>query len=68
MIIHVNGQPREVTPPVRLREVLDLPDGAATPRGIAVAVNGQVIPKSQHADIELTEGAKVEIVTAVQGG
>jgi sulfur carrier protein len=68
MIIHVNGQAREVTPPVRLREVLDLPDGAATPRGIAVAVNGQVIPKSQHADTELTEGAKVEIVTAVQGG
>jgi sulfur carrier protein len=68
MIIHVNGQPREVTPPVRLREVLDLPDGAATPRGIAVAVNGQVIPRSQHANTELTEGARVEIVTAVQGG
>jgi sulfur carrier protein len=68
MIIHVNGQPREVTPPVLLREVLDLPDGAATPRGIAVAVNGQVIPRSQHANTELTEGARVEIVTAVQGG
>ena len=38
-----------MTPPVRLREVLDLPDGATTPRGIAVAVNGQVIPRSQHA-------------------
>ena len=68
MIIHVNGQSREVTPPVLLREVLDLPDGAATPRGIAVAVNGQVIPRSQHANTELTEGARVEIVTAVQGG
>ena len=68
MIIHVNGQAREVTPPVRLREVLDLPDGATAPRGIAVAVNGQVIPRSQHANTELTEGARVEIVTAVQGG
>jgi sulfur carrier protein len=68
MIIHVNGQSRELTPPVWLREVLDLPDGAATPRGIAVAVNGQVIPRSQHANTELTEGARVEIVTAVQGG
>jgi len=27
-----------------------------------------VIPRSQHAVIELGEGAKVEIVTAVQGG
>ena len=68
MIIKVNGQPREVAPPVRLRDVLDLPEGATTPRGMAVAVDGEVIPRSQHATIELTEGARVEIVTAVQGG
>jgi sulfur carrier protein len=68
MIIHVNGQPRDVVPPVRLCDVLDLPDGVTTPRGIAVAVDGQVIPRSQHAIIELAEGANVEIVTAVQGG
>jgi sulfur carrier protein len=68
MIIHVNGEPREVVRPARLRDVLDLPEGATTPRGVAVAVNGEVIPRSQHAIIELGEGAKVEIVTAVQGG
>jgi sulfur carrier protein len=68
MIIHVNGQPREVIPPVRLSDVLDLPEGAPTPRGVAVAVNGEVIPKSQYAGTELTEGARVEIVKAVQGG
>jgi sulfur carrier protein len=68
MIIHVNGRPREVVPPVRLSEVLELPDGATARRGIAVAVNGEVVPRSQHAEIELSEGAKVEIVTAVQGG
>jgi sulfur carrier protein len=68
MIIHVNGQPREVAPPVHLSEVLDLPEGATARRGIAVAVNGEVVPRSQHAEIELSEGAKVEIVTAVQGG
>jgi sulfur carrier protein len=68
MIIKVNGQPREVAPPVRLSDVLDLPEGATTPRGMAVAVDGEVIPRSKHATIELTEGARVEIVTAVQGG
>ena len=68
MIIHVNGRPREVVPPVRLSEVLELPDGATARRGIAVAVNGEVVPRIQHAEIELSEGAKVEIVTAVQGG
>jgi sulfur carrier protein len=68
MIIQVNGQPREVAPPVWLRDVLDLSGGATIPRGMAVAVNGEVIPRSQHATIELMEGARVEIVTAVQGG
>jgi len=68
MIIHVNGRPRDVVAPVRLLDVLDLPAGATTPRGTAVAVDGQVIPRSQHANTELREGARVEIVTAVQGG
>jgi sulfur carrier protein len=68
MIIHVNGQAREIAPPARLSDVLDLPDGASTRRGVAVAVNGQVIPRSQHGTTELTDGARVEIVTAVQGG
>jgi thiamine biosynthesis protein ThiS len=31
-------------------------------------VDGQVIPRSQHAETELKDGARVEIVTAVQGG
>jgi sulfur carrier protein len=35
---------------------------------MAVAVDGEVIPRSQHATVELVEGARVEIVTAVQGG
>jgi sulfur carrier protein len=68
MIIRVNGRQREVDPPVRLSEVLDLADGAVAPRGMAVAVNGEVVPRGQYATVELTEGATVEIVTAVQGG
>ena len=68
MIIRVNGQLRDVDPPMRLSEVLDLAEGAVAARGIAVAVNGEVVPRSRYATIELTEGATVEIVTAVQGG
>ena len=66
MIIIVNGESRELPPPVRLLDVLDLPDGA--PRGIAVAVNGEVVPRARHASTELAPGSRVEIVTAVQGG
>ncbi|KMO76668.1 sulfur carrier protein ThiS [Mycolicibacterium chlorophenolicum] len=36
-------------------------------RGIAVAVDWAVIPRSQW-DTELADGAKVDVVAAVQGG
>ncbi|KRE27704.1 thiamine biosynthesis protein ThiS [Mycobacterium sp. Soil538] len=36
-------------------------------KGIAVAVDWAVIPRSEW-DIELTDGAKVDVVAAVQGG
>ena len=36
-------------------------------KGIAVAVDWAVVPRSQW-DTALTDGAKVEVVTAVQGG
>ncbi|PRC47980.1 thiamine biosynthesis protein ThiS [Mycobacterium sp. ITM-2017-0098] len=36
-------------------------------KGIAVAVDWAVIPRSQW-DTALTDGAMVEVVTAVQGG
>jgi sulfur carrier protein len=36
-------------------------------RGIAVAVNWTVLPRSQWNSV-VPEGARVEVVTAVQGG
>jgi len=37
-------------------------------RGVAVAVNGEVVPRSAWADTGLTEGDQVEVLTAAQGG
>ncbi len=68
MIIHVNGETRELTPPVRLVDVLPRAEGGVAPRGVAIAVDGEVVPRSRQADTVLSEGARVEIVTAVQGG
>ncbi|GAC1395269.1 MAG: sulfur carrier protein ThiS [Mycobacterium sp.] len=36
-------------------------------KGIAVAVDWSVLPRSEWATV-LTDGARVEVVTAVQGG
>ncbi|GAA3709125.1 sulfur carrier protein ThiS [Microlunatus aurantiacus] len=67
MLIFVNGERREVSAGTRLHEVVG--DGDETPRrGVAVAVDGTVVPRARVAETALTEGARVEIVTAVQGG
>lgn len=68
MRVLVNGGLREVEPATTLADLLADRPGEGAPRGIAVAVDGEVVPRAQHGDTTLHEGARVEIVTAVQGG
>ena len=42
--------------------------GVCHGRGIAVAVDGEVVPRGAWGAVALSEGARVEIVAAVQGG
>ena len=46
-------------------EQLGLPPDA---RGVAVAVDGEVIPRARWEDVRLSEGARVEVLSAMQGG
>ena len=65
MKVMVNDEELEVdddTTVSALLETLGFPD-----RGIAVAVNWAVLPRSQW-NSAVPEGARVEVVTAVQGG
>jgi sulfur carrier protein len=38
------------------------------PKGVAVAVNGDVVPRSKWASTTVPDESSVEIVTAVAGG
>ena len=68
MLIYVNGEPARGCPR-HPAERCGRRRARPTPRrGIAVAVDGSVVPRARLAETALTEGAKVEIVTAVQGG
>ncbi len=68
MTIVLNGRACEIpapgTPAVALRE-LGLEPGA---RGVAVAVDGEVVPRAEWDSRALSEGARVEVLTAMQGG
>jgi sulfur carrier protein len=48
-----------------LVELLDVPPSG---RGIAVALNGEVVTRGRWRQTELPEGAQIEVVAAVQGG
>jgi len=67
MRVYLNGDLREVTGAATVSDVV-APGAESTPRGVAVAVDGTVIPRAQHATTTLHEGARIEVVTAVQGG
>jgi sulfur carrier protein len=64
----VNGQPHEFPAGTTVAGVIEALDGAPQGRGVAVAVDGEVVPRGQWQQTELSDGAHVEIVVAVQGG
>jgi sulfur carrier protein len=42
--------------------------GSPQGRGVAAALNGEVVPQRDWAHTPLSEGARIELVVAVQGG
>jgi len=64
--VTVNGDKRELPPGVTLADIVA--QLTASPRGIAAAVDGEVVPRRAWPDTPLADGSVVEIVTAVQGG
>jgi sulfur carrier protein len=64
-VITVNGEPRALAGTVD--DVLDAL-GIEVRRGMAVAVDAEVVPRSAWSTTQVADGARVEIVTAVQGG
>jgi len=62
----VNGVRRELPADTTVTDLLTALDTPST--GTAVAVDGVVVPRTAHADTVLTDGAVVEVLTAVQGG
>lgn len=68
--IILNGETRELEAGVRLDAAVALIAGerAGDRRGLAVALEGEVVPRDEWARTPLREGSSVEVVAAIQGG
>jgi sulfur carrier protein len=64
--ITVNGKPREIDGEMDLPAFLRTFD--VNPRLVAVAINGDVIPKGEYDAARVREGDVLEVVRMVGGG
>jgi sulfur carrier protein len=63
-----NGDPVEVEEGATVVTLLERMGVEADARGIAVAVDGEVVPRRRWPEVTLDPDARVEVVTAIQGG
>jgi len=66
MNIQLNGRPYDVTSSCSVADLIKSLGYAG--KRIAVEHNGEIVPKSRHADVFLSEGDQIEVVVAVGGG
>jgi sulfur carrier protein len=64
----LNGEPRELAAGTTVSAAVSASGAEPEGRGIAVAIDGEVVPRGRWHSTPLAEGQRVEIVQAVQGG
>ena len=62
----VNGSPQSLDAPATLARLLDKMQ--LTGKRVAVERNGEIVPRSQYAQVTLQDADQLEIVVAVGGG
>jgi sulfur carrier protein len=67
-MIHVNGEPSSVPAGETVAAVVAALGVERGARGVAVAVNGEVVPRGAWDARVVPDGASVEVLTAMQGG
>ena len=67
MKLWLNGEETLMSGGEELDDVLRLL-GILDSKGVAIAIDGEVVPKSEWEQTKLKDGQKVEVVRAVQGG
>jgi len=67
-VVVLNGEPRELPAQATVATAVHLAGAPEGGRGVAVALDGEVVPRGQWATTEVREGQQLEVLRAVQGG
>ncbi len=68
MTVELNGKPLALAQGASVADVVARAGASEGRRGVAVALDGEVVPRSAWERTVLREGQRVEVVRAVQGG
>jgi thiazole synthase len=68
MRIELNGEAAELADSATLVEAALAAGAPESRRGVAIALDGEVVPRSEWGTTPLREGAAVEVLAAIQGG
>jgi sulfur carrier protein len=68
MKVFLNGEPYELVEGTTVAAAVSAAGAEPSGRGIAVAVDGEVVPRGEWQSLELSPGQRVEVLQAVQGG
>lgn len=66
MKVELNGRSRELEPSTTVGQLVDAQAGDR--RGVAVAIDGEIVGRGAWDSTVLHDGARIELVGAVQGG
>lgn len=64
----VNGQRADIPAGETIAAALECLGLSLNARGVAVAVDGEVVPRADWKTFALAQDARVEVLTAMQGG
>jgi sulfur carrier protein len=68
MIVELNGDHVELSDGASVADAVAVAGANSGRRGVAVAVDGEVVPRSGWEGTNLRDGQSVEVVEAIQGG
>ena len=68
MNVLLNGEERELRDGSAVADAVRESGAPPGGRGVAVAVDGEVVPRGRWEDTSLESGQRVEVLQAVQGG